>query len=207
MRSLLLRPSARQVVFAVCLLPLLWLVQAAAWGQLGANPAEALVQATGRWTLRGLCLLLAVTPVRVMTGEAAWGRFRRMLGLFVFFYACMHLLAYSGFDMAFEVEDIARDIAKRPFILVGFVAWAVLVVLAVTSFNRVVRALGARWWRRLHQGVYAVAVLSLLHFFWKRTGKNDVVDVYLYASIIAVLLGWRVWRAWRLRQAARMAAN
>ena len=141
MRKLLVHPTAKPALFVLCLLPLAWLVFAAASDRLGANPAEALIRATGDWTLRALCVVLAVTPLRVMTSTPQLARFRRMLGLFVFFYALLHLLSYSGFDMGFDLAEIARDIAKRPFILVGFLGFCLLVLLAATSFNRAIRAL------------------------------------------------------------------
>lgn len=206
MRKFLLHPLAKPVVFVLCLLPLAWLVYAAVANQLGANPAEALIRATGDWTLRALCLVLAVTPVRVMTSTPQLARFRRMLGVFVFFYALLHLLSYSWFDMGFEVNDIAVDIARRPFILVGFLAFVLLSLMAATSFNRAIRALGAKRWQVLHRTVYAVAGLAILHFFWMRAGKNNFGEVAVYAAILAVLLGWRVWQALRKR-AAKAAAG
>ena len=206
MRKFLLHPLAKPGVFVLCLLPLAWLVYATVANQLGANPAEALIRATGDWTLRALCLVLAVTPVRVMTSTPQLARFRRMLGVFVFFYALLHLLSYSWFDMGFEVNDIAVDIAKRPFILVGFLAFVLLSLMAGTSFNRAIRALGAKRWQVLHRTVYAVAGLAILHFFWMRAGKNNFGEVAVYAAILAVLLGWRVWQALRKR-AAKAAAG
>jgi methionine sulfoxide reductase heme-binding subunit len=189
-----LHPLAKPLVFVVALLPFFYLLWGAVFDQLGANPAEALVRSTGDWTLRMLCVVLAVTPLRVLTGNPALARFRRMLGLFVYFYALLHLLSYSGFDMAFDVADIARDIAKRPFILVGFLAFVLLTSLALTSFNRAIRALGAKTWQRLHRAVYLVAGLAILHFFWMRAGKNDFAEVAVYAGVIAALLGLRLWR-------------
>ncbi len=206
MRKLLLHPLAKPLVFMLCLLPLAWLVYATAANQLGANPAEALIRSMGDWTLRALCLVLAVTPLRVMTSTPQLARFRRMLGLFVFFYALLHLLSYSWFDMGFEVNDIAVDIAKRPFILVGFLAFVLLALMAATSFNRAIRALGAKRWQALHRTVYAVAGLAVLHFFWMRAGKNNFGEVAVYAAILATLLGWRVWQALRKR-AAKAAAS
>ena len=200
MRKRLLHPAAKPVVFGLCLLPLAWLVWATATDQLGANPAEALIRATGDWTLRALCLVLAVTPLRVLTATPQLARFRRMLGLFVFFYALLHLLSYAWFDMGFDWAEILRDIAKRPFILVGSLALALLALLAATSFNRAIKALGGRRWQLLHRSVYAVAGLAVLHFFWMRAGKNDFAEVAVYAAILGVLLGWRVWQ--RLRTAA-----
>ena len=200
MRKRLLHPAAKPVVFGLCLLPLAWLVWATATDQLGANPAEALIRATGDWTLRALCLVLTVTPLRVLTTTPQLARFRRMLGLFVFFYALLHLLSYAWFDMGFDWAEILRDIAKRPFILVGSLALALLALLAATSFNRAIKALGGRRWQLLHRSVYAVAGLAVLHFFWMRAGKNDFAEVAVYAAILAMLLGWRVWQ--RLRTAA-----
>ena len=188
----LLHPAVKPALFLLCLLPLAWLIWGAATGGLGANPAEKLIRATGDWTLRLLCATLAVTPVRKMLRVPALARFRRMLGLFVYFYVVLHLLSYSWFDMGFDVPDIANDIAKRPFILVGFSAFVLLTPLAATSFNRAIKALGAKRWQLLHKLVYLIAGLGLLHFFWMRAGKNNFTEVFVYAAIIAVLLGWRV---------------
>jgi sulfoxide reductase heme-binding subunit YedZ len=190
----LLHPLAKPAVFLACLLPLAWLVYGAAAGRLGANPAEALIRSTGDWTLRMLCITLAVTPLREWTGQAALARFRRMLGLFVFFYALLHFNAYAWLDMGFDVGDITRDIAKRPFILVGALCLLLLIPLAATSVNAAVKALGAARWRALHRSVYAIALLALLHFFWMRSGKNDFAEVSIYAVIVALLFVWRLRR-------------
>jgi len=189
-----LHPLAKPLVFVLALLPLASLVWAVVFDQLGANPAQALVRATGDWSLRMLCVVLAVTPLRVLTGSPALARFRRMLGLFVYFYVLLHLLSYSGFDMGFEVADIAKDIAKRPFILVGFSAFVLLTGLALTSFNRAIKALGGKNWQRLHRVVYLVAGLAILHFYWMRAAKNDFADVLVYAAVLLLLLGWRALR-------------
>ncbi len=173
------------------MLPFVWLFYAAAANELGANPAEALIRATGDWTLRALCLVLAVTPLRVITNTPALARFRRMLGLFVYFYAALHLLSYSWFDMGFGVQEIVQDIIKRPFILVGFCAFLLLTLLALTSFNRAIKSLGSRRWQLLHKFIYMIAGLALLHFFWMRAGKNDFAEVFVYAAVVGVLLGWR----------------
>jgi len=194
-KKLLLNPGAKPVLFVVCLLPFTWLLYGAISNQLGANPAESLIRATGDWTLRFLCIVLAVTPLRVMTGTPQLVRFRRMLGLFMYFYAFSHLLSYSWFDMGFDVPDIAKDIAKRPFILVGFSAIVLLTPLALTSFNRAIKFMGAKRWKTLHKLVYAIAFLGILHFFWMRAGKNNFAEVFVYAGILAVLLGWRVVQA------------
>ncbi len=196
----LLHRAAKPVLFALALLPLAWLFYAAAADQLGANPAEALIRSLGDWTLRFLCLALAVTPLRVLTHTPALARFRRMVGLWVFFYAVLHLLAYAVFDMELDVTEMLLDVVKRPFILVGTLALVLLALLAATSFNGAIGWLGAKRWRALHRAVYAVAVLSVLHFFWMRAGKNDFTEVALYAAVLALLLGWRVQQAWQARQ-------
>jgi sulfoxide reductase heme-binding subunit YedZ len=206
-RSPLLHPAAKPLLFAACLLPCVWLFYAAAADQLGANPAEALIRSTGDWTLRLLCLTLAVTPLRVLANQPALARFRRMLGLFTFFYALLHFLAYARLDMGFDAAQIARDIPKRPFALVGFLALLLMLPLAATSFNRAIRALGAARWQALHRAVYAIAVLAILHFFWMRAGKHDFAEVAVYAAIVAALLGWRALRLRRLRQAGQAPAR
>ncbi|MEJ7928521.1 protein-methionine-sulfoxide reductase heme-binding subunit MsrQ [Ramlibacter sp. AN1015] len=199
----LLHPVVKPAVFLACLVPFAWLFWGALADTLGANPAEALIRATGDWTLRFLCLTLAITPARVVFGLPPLARLRRMVGVFTWFYALLHLLAYALFDMGFEAGEIARDIAKRPFILVGFTAFVLLTLMAATSFNRAIRTLGARRWQQLHRVVYAVAGLALLHFFWMRSGKNDYAEVLVYASVVGVLLGWRAWRHLSARRAER----
>ncbi len=207
MRQLLLKPAAKPLVFLLCLLPFAWLVYRVITQDLGANPQEALIRATGDWTLRFLCLVLAVTPLRMITKSPQLARFRRMLGLFVYFYVFVHLLSYSWFDMGFDVADIAKDIYKRPFILVGFTAFLLLTPLALTSFNRAIKALGAKRWQLLHKLVYVIAGLGILHFFWMRSGKNDFNEVFVYAAILAVLLGWRVVQWWNAKQKKQLNAN
>jgi sulfoxide reductase heme-binding subunit YedZ len=192
MKNMLLHRAAKPLLFALCLLPFIWLFYSALTNQLGANPAEALIRATGDWTLRFICIVLLVTPLRSISKTPALARFRRMLGLFVYFYVVIHLLSYSWFDMGFDLVDIAKDIAKRPFILVGFSAFLLLTPLAVTSFNAAIKAIGAKRWQLLHKLVYLISGLGLLHFFWMRAGKNNFAEVFIYAAIIAVLLGWRV---------------
>ena len=186
---------AKPLAFFLGLLPFVWLVTAAVFDWLGANPAEALERSSGDWTLRMLCVVLAITPLRTIAKLPTLARFRRMAGLFVYFYAVLHLLAYSWFDMGFEVADIAKDIVKRPFILVGFIAIVLLTPLALTSFNRAIKALGGRRWQLLHRLVYAVAILAIVHFFWMRAGKNNFAEVAVYALILGSLLGWRVVQA------------
>jgi sulfoxide reductase heme-binding subunit YedZ len=197
MRAWLRTRSAWWSLLALGLLPLAWLLWRTATGQLGANPAETLIRATGDWTLRGLCLTLAVTPLRVSLGLPELLRFRRLLGLLTFGWACLHVLCYTGFDMGFDWADIARDIPKRPFVLVGTMAFALLLALAATSWNGAIRRLGARRWQALHRSVYAIAVLAILHFWWMRAGKNNFAEPTVYGAITAILLGWRLF--WRLR--------
>ena len=207
LQRLLLHPAAKPLVLLLCLLPFAWLFYGAATDQLGANPQEALIRATGDWTLRALCMVLAVTPLRVMTGISALARFRRMFGLLVYFYVVVHLLSYSWFDMGFDVAEIVKDIIKRPFILVGFSAFVLLTPLAATSFNAAIKAMGAKRWQMLHKLVYGIAGLALLHFFWMRAGKNNFAEVFVYAGIIGLLLGWRVWHYLSKRQRQRLVAH
>ena len=194
MRAALRHPASWWLLLAVGLLPLVWLLAQALQDQLGANPAEALIRALGDWTLRSLCVVLAVTPLRTWLGWPELLRCRRMLGLLCFGYACLHLLGYAWFDLGFEGAEMVRDIVKRPFILVGFTAFVILVALAATSSNRAVRWLGGKRWQWLHKSVYAVAVLAILHFWWMRAGKQDFAEVWVYAGLLAILLGWRVVR-------------
>lgn len=190
----LLHPLTKPALFLLCLLPLAGLVVGAATGQLGANPAEKLIRELGEWSLRLLCLTLAITPLRELTGLAALARLRRMLGVFSFAYASLHLLAYGWLDMGLALADIAADILKRPFILMGFTAWLLMLPLAATSFNRAIRLLGAKRWQWLHKAVYAVAAVALMHFIWMRAGKNNFAEPAVYGVILATLLGWRVYR-------------
>jgi len=194
-QSLLQRPATKPVLFAAALLPLTLLVLGVVRHTLGPNPAEALIRSLGDWTLRFLCLTLAVTPLRQWSGLTALARLRRMLGLFTAFYAALHFLAYAAFDMGLVWGDIVRDVAKRPFILVGTAAFVLLLPLAATSFNRAVRWLGAARWQALHRAVYAIALLAILHFFWMRAGKRNFGEVAVYAAIVGVLLGWRAYKA------------
>ena len=195
-------PAAKPLLALLLAWPACWLLWAAFHDQLGPNPAEALIRQSGDWALRALCVALAVTPLRVITGQVLLMRFRRMLGVNVFVYAALHMLSYAWLDMGLDLEDIARDIAKRPFILVGCLALLVLSALAATSFNKAVRWLGAQRWQALHRSVYAVAALAVLHFYWMRAGKNNQSEVLIYGAILATLLGWRVWHWWRKRPRA-----
>ena len=203
LNRVLLHPAAKPLLWLLCLLPLAgWI-----WGGfshgLGANPAETILRGTGEWTLRFLCIVLAVTPLRQWTGLHALARWRRLLGLYVFFYSVLHFLAYAWLDMGFDPAAIARDLAKRPFALVGFLGFVLLIPLAATSFNRAIKALGAARWQRLHRLVYAVAGLGLLHFFWMRAAKHRYDEVLAYGLVLAILLGWRVWHRFRTARADR----
>ena len=204
MNKLLLHKAAKPLLFMLCLLPLAWLVYGAVADQLGANPAEALIRSTGDWTIRALCLTLAITPLRQATRWNALVRFRRMFGLFAFFYGVLHFVAFAWLDMGLDVQAILADIPKRPFILVGTAALLTMVPLAATSFNAAIKAMGAQRWQALHRLVYATALLALLHFFWMRAGKNDFAEWSIYAAVLGGLLGWRLWR--RLRR-DRVAAT
>ena len=194
MRGWLRTRPAWWALLALGLLPLAWLIWRTYTDQLGANPAETLIRATGDWTLRGLCLTLTVTPLRVQLGWPELLRFRRLLGLLTFGYASLHLMGYAWFDMGLDWADIVRDIPKRPFVLVGALALLLMTLMALTSWNGAIRRLGARRWQNLHRSIYAVAVLAILHFWWMRAGKNNFNEVWVYALILAALLGWRIWR-------------
>lgn len=199
-----LAPWGKPLLWVLCAWPALALWSAALADQLGANPAEALIRGLGDWALRFLCLALAVTPLRVGLGVPALARWRRSLGVTVWVYALLHAMAYAWLDQGWDMADVLGDVWKRPFILVGTLAMLILSALAATSFNSAVRRLGAQRWRRLHQAVYGVAALSVLHFWWMRAGKNDFTEVWLYGAVLAGLLAWRVWHHWRsLRQANR----
>jgi sulfoxide reductase heme-binding subunit YedZ len=191
-RKRLLSPWAKPLLMLLLALPAVWLIYAAFNDLLGANPAEALTRQTGDWTLRGLCVVLAITPLREITGTPALLRFRRTLGVSTFIYACLHLLCYAWFDQGLAFDDIWRDILKRPFIWLGFGGLLAMLPLALTSFNAAIRWMGVKRWQTLHRLVYATAVLAVLHFFWMRAGKNDFTEVLVYAAVLGILLAWRV---------------
>lgn len=189
----LLHTLAKPVVWLLALLPLVALVYGAVTDSLGANPAEALIRSTGDWALRGLCVALAVTPLRQITGWNALARFRRLLGLFAFFYVVTHAVSYAWLDMGWLLSALLEDVVQRPFILVGVLAAFILLLLALTSPKRVVRAMGGRNWQRLHRCVHLAAWLALLHFFWMRSAKNNLQEVWVYVAIVVVLQAWRLW--------------
>lgn len=166
---------------------------------LGADPVAEIEHRTGLWALRLLMVALAITPLRQLTGKPVLIRFRRMVGLYAFFYACLHLTAYLTLDLRGYWTQIFEEIIKRPYITVGFAAWLLLVPLAITSTQGWIRRLG-RNWGKLHKAVYAVGVLAVLHFWW--LVKSDIREPLLYAAILAVLLGWRVWKKVSVRRTA-----
>ena len=200
--ALLSHPAVKPLLFLLALGPFAYLLGGALSDSLGANPAEALTRGTGDWTLRLLCVTLAITPLRRWTGWTALARWRRMLGLFAFFYGLLHFLCYAWLDMGFDWPAVLQDIPKRPFVLVGSLALLLMLPLAATSFDAAVRRLGGARWRALHRLVYASALLGLLHFFWMRSAKNNFAEVGVYAAVLAVLLGWRLWNSWRRRVSA-----
>jgi sulfoxide reductase heme-binding subunit YedZ len=192
--------AAKAVVHALCLVPLailswqFWDVYRTGSDALGADPVAEIEHRLGIWALRFLLIALAVTPLRQLTGQPVLIRFRRMLGLYAFAYASLHLAAYLVLDLRGYWLQIFEEIVKRPYITVGFAAWLLLVPLAVTSTTGWIRRLGKRW-AALHKLVYAIAVLAVLHFWW--LVKSDIREPALYAGILAVLLGWRLWWRWR----------
>jgi sulfoxide reductase heme-binding subunit YedZ len=179
-------------VFAACLSPAAWLVWRGYQGALGGNPIETITHATGDWTLRFLLITLAVTPARELLRVPPLIRFRRMLGLFAFFYGCLHLTTYLWLDKFFEWNEIVKDVAKRPFITAGFAAFVLLTPLAVTSTAGWIRRLGGRRWRMLHRLIWASVAAGVVHYWW--LVKSDIRKPLMYGVIAALLLGYRAWR-------------
>ena len=200
-RNQQLRWIVKPAVFAAALVPFALLVVRAIGDDLGTNPIETLNRTTGDWTLRFMLIVLAVTPLRRLTGWNALLRLRRMLGLFAFFYACVHFLTWIWIDQYFDFNGIVKDVIKRPFITLGFTCLLLLIPLAVTSTNAMVKRLGARNWRRLHRLVYAIGIGGVIHYWW--LVKSDIREPLLYASILALLLGLRLWWVWRERAVVR----
>jgi sulfoxide reductase heme-binding subunit YedZ len=178
------------VVFVAALLPLAWLVWKALHNDLGANPVEFVTHATGDCALIFLLTSLAITPLRKLTKVPELIRFRRMLGLYAFFYASLHLLTFAGLDHHFNWAEIVPDVYKRPFVTAGFTAWLLMVPLALTSTTWSIRKLGGKNWQRLHWLVYFSAIAAVVHYWW--LVKKDITDPLIYGTILAVLLGWRV---------------
>lgn len=181
----------KPLVFAASLLPLAWLL-CGAFGwldfSLGADPVKKLEHECGKWALNFLLITLAITPLRQLANLPHLPRLRRMLGLFAFFYALLHFAVYLSLDLEFNFRTLFTDIAKRPYITIGFVALLLLIPLAVTSTNRMMRRLGRRW-QKLHRLVYVIAVLGVWHFYWQV--KRDIREPLIYAGILAVLLVYR----------------
>ena len=169
----------------LCVLPLLRLLALGVSGGLGANPIEFITRSTGTWTLVGLLVTLSITPLRRLTGRADLVRFRRMLGLFAFFYACLHFVTYIWLDQFFDAAAIARDIVKRPFITVGFTAFVLLIPLAATSTHAMMHRLGRRW-QQLHRLIYPIAMLGVIHFLW--LVKKDLTEPLIFGAVLALLL-------------------
>ena len=190
MRLSLVRTGLKPAVFVLGLAPAALLARGAVSGTLGANPLEAVTHGTGDWALRFLLITLAVTPLRALTGWNPLALFRRMLGLFAFFYATLHLLTYLWFDRMFSVSAMLSDVPRRPFIAVGLAAFGSLVPLAATSTAGMIRRLGGRRWRALHRLAYAAAVLGVVHYWW--LVKADTTSPRRYAVLLAGLLAARV---------------
>jgi sulfoxide reductase heme-binding subunit YedZ len=202
-------PPAKQVslikgaVFIAALLPFvwgLWLVLR----QVPVDPLEYITHETGDWALYMLCITLAVTPLRRLSGWNWLVKLRRMLGLFTFFYALLHFIAFLWFDHFFDVAAMLRDVAKRPFILVGFTAFVLLIPLAATSTNGMIKRLGGKRWQWLHKLIYVIAPLAVLHFWWMKSAKNNLAQPTLFLVIVALLLGLRFyWSRVKTRAAVR----
>lgn len=180
----------KAAVFLLCLGPLAALGWRALYNNLTANPIEFITHSTGDWTLRFLALALAITPLRKTFSLPELIRFRRMLGLFAFFYACLHFTTYIWLDKFFDVHEMVKDVAKRPFITVGFSAFVLLIPLAMTSTAGWIRRLGGRRWQMLHRAIYVSAVCGVIHYYWQV--KSAVIRPLAYAAVIGLLLAWRL---------------
>ena len=190
---------AKPLLFLAGLYPLLrWLVLAYQ-NALTANPVEFLTRSSGTWTLVCLLVTLSISPLRQGLGQPALLRWRRMCGLFTFFYAALHALTWAGWDQSFEIIPRLNDVWKRPFILVGAAAFLTMSLLAVTSTHGWMRRLGKRW-QQLHRAIYLIGLLAILHYWWHKQGKSDFDTVLIYAAVLFVLLGWRVYRAIQRRR-------
>jgi len=183
----------KRIVFLASLLPLARLVAYGFTDRLGANPIEFITRSTGDWTLYFLCLTLAVTPLRRISNWNWLIKLRRMLGLFAFFYAVLHFTTFLWFDHFFEIDEMLKDVVKRPFILVGFIAFVLLIPLAATSTNGMIRRLGGKRWQWLHRLIYLIGPLGILHYWWMKAGKNDFEQPILFGAIMGVLLLTRVY--------------
>lgn len=194
-------PSPKQLagikvaIFLLALVPLARMVWLTVSGQL-VEPLEFITHGTGSWTLYFLCITLTVTPLRRLSKMNWLIKLRRMFGLYAFFYAFLHFVTFLWFDHFFDVAEMFRDVAKRPFILVGFTAFVLLIPLAVTSTNAMVKRLGSKRWLWLHRLIYVIAPLGILHFWWMRAGKSNFTEPFVFGVIVAVLLGARVYSSW-----------
>jgi sulfoxide reductase heme-binding subunit YedZ len=199
-RALLTSKWTKAALFLICLLPFASLLWRAFHSGLGANPVEFVQHATGDWTLRFLVFTLSITPLRKLLNLPDLIRFRRMLGLFAFFYVCLHFLTYIGPDQSFNLGGMWKDVQKRRFITVGFAAFVLLIPLAITSTAGWVRRLGGRRWQLLHRSIYVSAVCGVIHYYW--LVKSDVRKPLFYAALVAILLAWRLgnWFSRRKRQ-------
>jgi len=207
LRSVLNNQWTKPVLFLACLVPLAYLIWRAYERDLTANPIEFITHQTGDWTLRFVVLTLAVTPLRKIPGLAPLIRFRRMLGLFAFFYGCLHFGTWIGLDKFFDWAEMWKDVHKRRFITVGFTGFVLMIPLAVTSTAGWIRRLGGRRWQWLHRAVYLTATAGVIHYYW--LVKSDVRRPLRYAALVAVLLGWRVvlWLVARRQHSASGPAN
>lgn len=189
---------AKAAVFVLALIPFARIAWLVAGGEL-VEPLEFITHETGDWTLYLLCITLAVTPARRLLGWNWLAKLRRMLGLFAFFYASLHFMAFVWFDHFFDLQAMWKDVLKRPFITVGFTAFVLLLPLALTSTDAMVRRLGGKRWQRLHRLIYVIAPLGVLHFWWMKAGKNDFAEPSLFVAIVALLLGVRLYRRYRAK--------
>jgi methionine sulfoxide reductase heme-binding subunit len=204
MHALLNSKWSKPVVFLLCLFPLAALGWRALHGELTANPIEFITHATGDWTLRFLVITLCVTPFRKILHLPELIRFRRMLGLFAFFYACLHFTTYIWLDKFFDISEMWKDIAKRKYITVGFTAFLLLIPLAVTSTAGWIRRLGGKRWQRLHRLIYVSAALGVIHYYW--LVKSAVIRPLTYGAIVAVLLLWRLFASFSRKTQLRVDA-
>lgn len=191
MNSILTSRWTKAVLFLVCLVPLGILIREAFTGGLGSNPTQFMEHATGDWTLRFVAITLCITPFRRLLKVPQLIRFRRMLGLFAFFYGCCHFAIYLTFDQVFDLHGILADIAKRRYITVGFTGFVLMIPLAITSTAGWIRRMGGKRWALLHRAIYLTAVAGVIHFLW--LVKSDIHVPLEYAAVIAILLGWRVY--------------
>jgi sulfoxide reductase heme-binding subunit YedZ len=197
MRKLLINKWIKAGVFLICLFPIASLLWRGLHNGLTANPIEFITHATGDWTLRFILVTLCITPLRKLLALPELIRFRRMLGLFAFFYGCLHFTTYIWLDKFFDLKEVWKDIAKRPYITVGFLAFVLLIPLAITSTAGWIRRLGGRQWQLLHRAIYVSAVAGVIHYYW--LVKSAVLRPLAYGAIVAVLLLWRLAAMFRSR--------